>query len=104
MIWNFIIATEHYKEDCNILDQAFGKGRRTSEIAEYYTEWITITVINWEGHSINQFRGRRADVLYVPFSAFNNDELYYTILQPITATIRTTESMMERLKYYLTKK
>ena len=102
MIWHFVIATENYEEDCNILDQVFGKGRQTQWFAEYHTEWITITVINWEGRPINRFRGMRADILYVPFSAFNDRELYYTILQPITATIRLTESIMEYLKYYQT--
>lgn len=104
MIWNFIIATENYEEDCKVLDQVFGKGRETSWFAEYHTDWITITVINWVGHPINRFLGMRADVLYIPAGAFIDKELYDSVLRPITATIRTTESIMERLKYYLTKK
>lgn len=104
MIWNFIIATENYEEDCNTLDQVLGKGRKTRWLAEYYTDQVTVKVINWTGHSTNQFRGIRADILYIPAGAFIDQELYNAILRPMASAICTTESIMERLKYYLTKK
>ena len=104
MIWNFIIATENYEEDCKVLDQMFGEGRKNKELAQYDNDFVYVTVINWTGHPINRFLGMRADVLYLPAGAFIDKELYDSVLRPITPAIRTTESIMEYIKYYLTKK
>lgn len=111
MIWNFIIATENYEKDCKVLDQIFGEGRKDKELAYYRNDFVSVTVINWTGYPINRFLGMRADVLYLPTNvlyppagAFIDQELYDSVLRPITPAIRATEPIMEYIKYCLTKK
>ena len=44
------------------------------------------------------------DVLYPPAGAFIDEEVYNSVLRPITPAIHTTELLMEYIKYCLTKK
>ena len=99
MIITSIIFTNNYEQDCARLDKIFGKSRKTHTEAIYESEHTYITLYNMREYSLNNLRGKCADLLYIPEGTFVDQTLYNDILSRVTENgiVHSTEYYMKRL-------